>query len=488
MTGGESPPRARPPYWVFTLYFAEGFPYSLVRQISTVYFKDMGASLEAVGLTSLYGLPWVFKALWAPLLDAFLTKRRWLLAAEASLAGGAVLFALATHSPWALSAGALAFLLLAFLSATHDIAVDGYYLEALDRRQQAGWVGFQAMAYRLALIAGGGGVVWLSGVLSWRAGFLAAAALLGGLCLFHGKVLPAVERPGRPLGSLPRLLLRPAALRGLALAALAGASLWAGASLPALQGARNRAWALLARLSIPGAVAVALLLALLILLLFRRRLLLRLRDSEGFYARAFVEYLDRQRVGVLLAFLVLYRAGESLLLAMLYPFMASLGLGRSDYGLLYGTFGVAASILGGLLGGRIVARAGLRRAVWPLVLAQNVPNLLYALLALWHRGGPSVPVAAIGAFVVVESFGAGMGTAAFLVTVMRTCKKEHRAAHMAVATSIMNVSSALAGVFSGFLAARLGWPLFFLATFLAACPAMGLLPFLPVLQEESPGE
>lgn len=484
MSGGEASGRTRPPYWVFTLYFAEGFPYSLVRQISTVYFKDLGASLEAVGLTSLYGLPWVFKALWAPLLDAFLTKRRWLLAAEAALAGGAVLFALAAHSPWALSAGALAFLLLAFLSATHDIAVDGYYLEALDRRQQAAWVGFQAMAYRLALIAGGGGVVWLSGVLSWRAGFLAAALLLSGLCLFHAGVLPAVERPGRPLGSLPRLLLRPGSLRGLAMAGLLGALLWAGASLPALGPARNLASELLRRLSIPGAVAVALLLALLVLLLLRGRLLVRLRNSDGFYARAFVEYLDRDRVGILLAFLVLYRAGESLLLAMLYPFMATLGLGRSDYGLLYGTFGVASSIAGGLLGGRIIARAGLRRAVWPLVLAQNVPNLLYGLLALWHGGGASVPVPAIGAFVVVESFGAGMGTAAFLVTIMRTCKKEHRAAHMAVATSIMNVSSAMAGVFSGFLAARLGWPLFFLATFLAACPAMGLLPFLPVLQEE----
>jgi PAT family beta-lactamase induction signal transducer AmpG len=268
------------------------------------------------------------------------------------------------------------------------------------------------------------------------------------------------------------------------MAGLLGALLWAGASLPALGPARNLASELLRRLSIPGAVAVALLLALLVLLLLRGRLLVRLRNSDGFYARAFVEYLDRDRVGILLAFLVLYRAGESLLLAMLYPFMATLGLGRSDYGLLYGTFGVASSIAGGLLGGRIIARAGLRRAVWPLVLAQNVPNLLYGLLALWHGGGASVPVPAIGAFVVVESFGAGMGTAAFLVTIMRTCKKEHRAAHMAVATSIMNVSSAMAGVFSGFLAARLGWPLFFLATFLAACPAMGLLPFLPVLQEE----
>lgn len=487
MTGEKAAGRGRPPYWVFTLYFAEGFPYSLVRQISTVFFKDLGASLEAVGLTSLYGLPWVFKALWAPLLDAFLTKRRWLLAAEACLAAGAVLFALAAQSPRALPAGALAFLLLAFLSATHDIAVDGYYLEALDRRQQAAWVGFQAMAYRLALIAGGGGVVWLSGVLSWREGFLAAALLLGALRLFHGRVLPAVERPGRPLASLPPSLLRPGALRGLLWAVLAGALLGAAVLLPGFGPARAGASLLLRRLSLPGAVALGLLAALLVLLLFRRRLLGRLRESDGFYARAFVEYLDRERVGVLLAFLVFYRAGESLLLAMLYPFLATLGLGRSDYGLLYGTFGVAASILGGLLGGRVIARAGLRRAVWPLVLAQNLPNLLYGLLALWHGGGTTVPVPAIGAFVVVESFGAGMGTAAFLVTIMRTCKREHRAAHMAVATSIMNVSSALAGVFSGFLAVRLGWPLFFLATFLAACPAMGLLPFLPVLEEEGPG-
>ena len=150
-------------FWVVTSYFAEGFPYSVVRLVSSVFFKDHGASLQAIGLTSLFGLPWNLKFLWGPFVDAFATKRHWLVITELALAAVLLAMALASVTPWALGLVSTLFLVTAFLSATHDTSVDGFYLEALNKTEQARYVGFQAMSYRVAMIAGGGGIVALPG-------------------------------------------------------------------------------------------------------------------------------------------------------------------------------------------------------------------------------------------------------------------------------------------------------------------------------------
>ena len=135
-------PKPKRPWWIFSTYYAEGFPYALVRLMSTAYFKDHGASLQAIGLTSLLGIPWTIKFLWAPFVDTYSTKRRWLLTAEISIVAGAVLLALASGTSKPLIAGAAVFMLLAIISATHDIAIDGYYLEApTGRNRPATWAG-----------------------------------------------------------------------------------------------------------------------------------------------------------------------------------------------------------------------------------------------------------------------------------------------------------------------------------------------------------
>lgn len=485
---GRNTARERPPFWVVSTYFAEGFPYSLVRQVSTVFFTDAGASLGAIGLTSLYGLPWVVKFLWAPLVDAFATKRRWVLAAEGALGTAVLCMALFGVSARAMLVPAVLFLVIAFFSATHDIGVDGFYLEALDRKRQARYVGYQAMAYRLALIAGGGGLVWLSGRTSWRTGFLSAAGLLFGLFLFHYVYLPKIERQARSLRDLIFFVFRVRTLLWIGAAAAAvGAGYWmhleglwekaAGPALPFIRRVGFGSW-----------MALALLVVLAVLAFNLPRLKRRLYASDTFYARAFVDYLDQKHVAAILAFIVLYRAGESFLLGMVYPMLKEVGVTRQDYGLLYGTFGVTASIVGGILGGHLIGRFGLKRVIWPLVLAQNIPNLLYAFLA-WHYranlhvGGGHFSMALVGACVVVEALGSGLGTAVFMVFIMRTARPEYKAAHMSIATSIMNVASTFSGAFSGFLAGSLGFPLYFAFTFLATFPAMGLIFFLPYLND-----
>jgi MFS transporter, PAT family, beta-lactamase induction signal transducer AmpG len=480
--------RKTAPFWVLSTYFAEGFPYSLVRQVSTVFFKDAGASLETVGMTSLYGLPWTLKFLQAPLVDGHGHRKTWVVLLEALLA--LVVGGLAAGSRFA--AGGLGvvpwfFLAAAFASATHDVAVDGYYLDSLDREAQARWVGFQAMAYRLALIAGGGGVVWLSGVTSWHVAFGAAAALLAAIALWHGRVLGHPVPARKPMSALGKLLLRwqtwavPVALvAGL----LVLRPVLASRALSPIR-------AFFGLIPVSSWIALALLVLLVVLLFCLEPIKRRLAASDALFARAFVDWLDQPRIAAILAFLVLYRLGESFLLAMVYPMLSDCGVSRAQYGVMYGTFGIVASITGGILGGWLIGRFGLRRVVWPLVLAQNVPNLLYGLAAsIW--GGvasgtvlPMSSLAALTSFVVLEALGAGLGTSVFMVFVMRTTRPGFRATHMALATGIMNVAGVVAGVGSGGLAHQLGFPLFFTFTFLATLPGMALIPFLPHL--DNPG-
>ncbi len=489
--GGQSRPKRPPPFWVITTYFAEGFPYSLVRQISTVYFKDHGASLQAVGLTSLYGLPWVLKLLWAPFCDAYETKRKWLLWAEGALAAAAVLMALASSADRALTFGSAVFLVMAFLAATHDIAIDGYYLEALDRKSQAAFVGYQAMAYRLALIAGGGGIVAFSGLTSWLGGFTLAAAILLGLLVFHALFLPRREERKKPIHDLARLAAKRSTLYlslAVALCSLAGFAAWRLLPVRKILSPLRPAFE---KLGLPGTITILLFLALLALLAAMPRLKKLAGRSGSAYGTAFLDWLDQPRIGAVLAFLCTYRTGESFLLAMVYPLLKDIGITRTQYGVIYGTFGIAASIIGSILGGHLIGKFGLRKVIWPLMLAQNVPHLLYMALA-WRYvaliGHPDLGAAnpyLASCFVVLEAFGAGMGTAAFMVFIQRTCKATFKAAHFSIATSIMNVSSTLAGVLSGFLAASLGYPAFFAFTFLVTVPSMALVPFLPHLREET---
>jgi MFS transporter, PAT family, beta-lactamase induction signal transducer AmpG len=196
--------RFSPAVWSATLYFAQGLPFSLVRQLSVVFFRDQGVSLQSLGLVSLYGLPWTLKFLWAPWVDTKGTRRRWVVAMQGALGmavGGLALVVAAGLRP---SAAAAVLLGIAVVAATHDIASDGFYLEALDRAGQARFSGWVVAAYRLALLTGGGLLVSLAGMLSWAAVFLTAALLLMGLALWHGVALPRPASVVEPVGAQRR--------------------------------------------------------------------------------------------------------------------------------------------------------------------------------------------------------------------------------------------------------------------------------------------
>lgn len=177
--------------WVTTTYFAEGLPYSIVHQISSQFFTAAGASLEAIGLTSLYGLAWNMKFAWSPLVDMISTKKNWLVRLELLLAiPVALLFWPSLNFDLALAAKI--FLVIAFIAATHDIAIDGYYIQSLNDADQAAFSGLRVAAYRIALLVGNGSLVVLAGIVSWQACFLTGAGIMGILALWHHLILPKV--------------------------------------------------------------------------------------------------------------------------------------------------------------------------------------------------------------------------------------------------------------------------------------------------------
>ena len=494
-SGPREPPstfgqRVRDGAWVSTTYFGEGFPYSVVNNLAEVLFTQLDAGLGLIGLTSLFHLPWNLKFLWAPFVDQYETKRRWLLGIEVALVAGLALVALAVGSG-ELGLVAAAFAVVAVLSATHDITIDGYYLEALDDRGQQAFVGFRAMAYKLASLLVRGPLLVLVAAVGWAGGMWAATAVMGLLLTVHVLLLPAPERRLRRIGELGMALLRPKALAALAVLSVLGLVEWQLAPL-------GRVWSwldgvgvapALRKVPTSGWIVGGLLVALALLALFRSRL--RRRMAHSHYAAAFASFMEQPRVGAVLAFIILFRTGESFLQKMKSPFfLKELGLGVDAYGLLNGTFGVIASITGTIVGGWLIARHGLKRWVWPFVLAQNVLHLLYVALALSAGSGPP-SAGAIGAVVVVEHFGEGLGTAVLMSYLIRCCHPRHRAAHMAILTALMSVSFTVAGVASGFLAAALGYATYFGFTFLVTVPGMLLIfvaPYLDGTRNDGPLE
>ena len=484
-----------PHVWAFTTYFAEGFPYTIIRMISSVFFRDMRVSLEAIGLTSLFGLPWVLKFLWGPQIDQYGTKRRWMLSMQFLLILMVVSVALLTPLPGGIRAIAFLLLVASFIAATHDMAIDGYYMEGLDEKGQAKFVGYRVMAYRIAMMTGTGIIVTIGATTNWLVAYLSAAALLSVLFLYHLFLLPSVEKEKVPIRNLAWAFLGWKPLLVMAALVVGGVIL-----------RRFFSWrnpfgiplSVMERIGLAGWVGIGLLLVLIALALFKDRIkgfLLKERDS--FYSRAFIAYMDRDKISVALAFIILMRTGESMLTSMASPFMVDLGI-KIHYGWISGGVGLPFSIVGAMVGGWMISRYSLKKTIWPFLLAQNFTNVIYMLLALHlHQyillntaAEMVTPIGNVNLFLVAavhafDQFAGGLGTSVLVTFLMRTCLPEFKAAHFAIGTGLMNVSGVVSGVMSGFLAGWLGYGYFSGISFLASIPGMMLIFFVPFLGTKS---
>jgi PAT family beta-lactamase induction signal transducer AmpG len=385
-----------------------------------------------------------------------------------------------TAAPDGIRVIAVLFFVGAFIAATHDMAIDGYYLEALDEKGQAKFVGYRVMAYRIAMMTGTGVIVTIGTTAGWLAGFLSAGAALSFLFAYHMLFLPRVEKQKKPFLRLLKGLLRVRIAGGVV--CLLSVIFLLVRFAPSFFDHFSPAW-----------VGIGLLSALILIALLKDRIKSAFLNSrESFYSKAFLSYMDRERMGITVAFIIFMRTGESMLTSMVSPFMVDLGI-KVHYGWISGGVGLPFSIVGAMVGGWMISRFTLKKTIWPFLLAQNFTNLLYMALAFYLGrfiliNSQAEAIAPIGRFNLslvaavhgFDQFAGGLGTSVLVTFLMRTCLPDYKAAHFAIGTGLMNLSGVFSGVLSGFLASWLGYGLFFGLSFLASIPGMALAFFIPV--------
>lgn len=401
--------QAKSPWlWVPSLYFAQAIPYVVAMQLSVIMYKDLGISNTDIAFyTSLLYLPWVIKPLWSPVVDMFGTKRGWTVTLQLVVAASLVAVGMVLHLPVFFSVSLAVMWLMAFSSATHDIAADGFYMLGLRQKDQAAFVGVRSTFYRLANLAGQGPLVVLAGYLAvslndahqaWSIVFFVLAGLFAAAFAWHQLMLPrpkedhAVARGANPL-----------------------------------------------------------------------------REFFG----TFGAFFGKRDIWLILGFILTFRLGESQLLKLVAPFLkdplekGGLGLSTAQYGIAYGTIGIIFLTIGGLAGGYLISRLGLKRCLWLMVFAVHLPDLVFVYLS---QAQPT-NFYLISAFLAIEQFGYGFGFTAMMLYMIMVSEGEHKTAHYAICTGFMALGMMVPGMWSGALQEFLGYKNFFIWTCLATIPA-----------------
>ena len=420
--------------WVPTLYFLQGIPYFLVNNISMVMFNQMGVpNGEMSFFTTLLYFPWALKFLWAPFVDLIRTKRWWFLTMQFLMLGLAVLtiFSIPQPDPATIAAmgtevklfmGVLiAFIVMAFASATHDIAADGFYMLALTSGVQAEMIGWRSVFYRLSNVFCNSALIAIPGIiydwtikqgeqnmpLAWKVTMVITAVIFALMAVWHMFFTP------RPDADKPN-----------------------------------------AETSV--------------------------KDIISGFGKAFATYFTKPGLWIAILFMLLYRLPEGFLMKMIYPFLlgahetGGLGLTMQELGVVYGAIGVIFLLLGGILGGFYISRVGLKKAFWWMALAMTLPCLSFVYLSTYLPEN----MVYIGIALAIEQFGYGFGFTAYMMYMMFFSEGEFKTSHYAICTSFMALSMILPGLVAGYIQEAIGYQNFFwmviacsvgtiLATFLA---------------------
>ena len=464
-------------FWVALLYFSEGFPLGVFYELFPVYFRQQGVELKDIGLISLLGLAWTVKFLWAPAIDHYRHHRLWMAAMDVAMAAVLIGFA-ATQGfgpfVW-VAIGAFT-----ALSATNDIAIDGYTIELLDRRELGLANGIRIGFYRVGMLAAGL-VLVLSDWIDWPGAYACGAVILLA-CAAAVLAAPRERAVAREAElSLGVELARIAADPRLAalIAGLALGSLWLIDGVMRWSAGEPAFWPVAWGITAAGVMAAGI------------RRAMRRGDGAAALAAAergpmfgaLFELLARPYIVPVIGFVLIFKLGDASMGFMVKPFWVDARFSATEIGLVSVNIGLALSIAGGIAGGWYTDRAGIFRGLWVLGLFQALSNLGYAIAAsliphgvagepeLWHR---AVMYSASAA----ESFTGGLGTAAFLAFLMAIVDKRHSATEYALLSSVFALSRSVAGWASGFGAQELGYAKYFLLTFFLSFPAYALLPWV----------
>ncbi len=543
--------------WAFvpTLYFMQGLPVVIVQNMSATMYKKMGVDNAQIGLwTSLIAFPWIVKMLWGPLVDTSGTKRGWIVVMQALIiaAMGGLAFSITQDAFLPISL-ALMFL-VAFMSATHDIAADGFYLLALKEKAQAFFVGIRSAFFRLAMIFCTGVLVVIAGRLeangtpipqTWMIAIGIGALIYGALYAYglwaYPKPVPDAPQNkvdlGRIVASFGQVLLMIFAIFLLGRLLVIGAGSVNGifpkpiftksveltplflatdtqhfqrvvdsrtAEEASLQGKPGSEESVVKaatgkpspffsqQLAVPYGIQLALSLAVIGAAFVSTRELFR-RTGMGPAAK---EYFGQEKILPILGFILFYRFGESMIGKMSSPFLldpiekGGLGVTTEQVGYITGTVGVVALTAGGLLGGWLISKFGIKKCIWPMVLALNVPNLFYVWAAFTKPG-----LAAVTGLIGIDQFGYGFGFSAYMVYLMFLSQgSAMKTSHYAISTGLMALGAQIAGIASGYLQMAFAGPLtssnpqaygqFFIAVCLCTIPGMLMLFFIPMNKQD----
>lgn len=386
--------------WIPTLYFAEGIPYVAVMTVSVLMYKRLGLSNTDIALyTSWLNVPWIIKPFWSPFVDLLKTKRWWIVVMQLLIGAGLAGVALTIPTPFFFQATLVVFWLIAFSSATHDIAADGFYMLGLNPHEQAFFVGIRSTFYRIAMISGQGLLVMLAGFLeihtgniplAWSISFFVLSGLFIALFLYHKYILP------HPVDDKPSVTVTPATI---------------------------------------------------------------LKE----FLSTFISFFKKKQALVAILFMLLFRFPEAQLVKLITPFfvdpksVGGLGLTTAEIGFVYGTIGTIGLVIGGILGGIAVSRGGLKKWLWPMTLAITLPDAVYIYLS---SALPS-SMLVVNICVFIEQFGYGFGFSAYMLYMMYYSAGEHKTSHYAICTAFMALGMMLPGMAAGWLEEQMGYANFF---------------------------
>jgi PAT family beta-lactamase induction signal transducer AmpG len=408
--------------WIPTLYIAQGLPYTMAISVSIALYSTMGISNTATAFwTSLLYLPWVIKPLWSPMVDLLKTRRRWIWTMQ--LFSGAVFagIALMIPAPHFVQWTIVFFGMIAFNSATHDIAADGFYMLATTEHDQSFFIGWRSVFFNVGKIIAQGGIVYIAGelqkrtgniALAWSTAFALAAGIFLCLGIYHRFILP------RPQTDRPKVLLAS-------------------------------------------------------------------ENFSTEFLKTFGTFFQKPKIILLLIFILLFRLGEAQLVKMTQPFLLNarsaggLALTLQNVSEIYGPVALIPYIFGALLGGFVVARNGLKFWLWPMLLAIHLPDAVF----IWLAHAQPENLFTVGTGVAIEQFGYGFGSTALFLYMIYIARGEHQTAHYAICTGFMALGMMLPGMWSGRLQEFLGYAHFFVWVILATIPSFFVAMKIPLEAE-----
>lgn len=414
--------RRSPWAWVPTLYFAQGLPYIAVMTLSVIMYKRLGVSNTDIALyTGWLYLPWVIKPFWSPFVDIISTKRQWVIIMQwfVAIAFAGIAFALPVQFFFSLTLAV--FWLVAFVSSTHDIAADGYYMLALTEHEQSFYVGIRSTFYRIASVAGQGALVVVAGCIeestgdipfAWGVVFFVLSAMFLFFAVYHSWALPKVE------------------IRNTK---------------------RNYTF----------------------------------NDVTKEFVRIFVAFFRKKQAGLAILFMLLYRLPEAQLIKLINPFLldassiGGLGLSTSEVGIVYGTVGIIGLTAGGIIGGILAAKKGLHYWLKPMAWSMSLTCLTFVYLS-W-ASEPSLLT--INTCVFIEQFGYGFGFTAYMLYLIYFSEGEFSTAHYSICTGFMALGMMLPGMAAGWIQETIGYRYFFIWTMICCIATIGVTYLLKINPE-----